>query len=203
MRRFIVCAAWLAFVAGAEAHGLTLGGLAGGYNAAAAEPGPAARAPTAEAARVAEVAFSPEAGGEALVLKAIGAATTSIRLAGYLFTSPPVVRALLDAKQRGVDVAVVVDDKGTRSTTSRQALNLLVNAGIPTRTVSVYAVHHDKYIVIDGLHVETGSFNFTTGAAKRNSENVLVLWNYPTLAAQYLAHWQSRWEQGQPYQSSH
>ncbi|WP_425415935.1 phospholipase D family protein [Pandoraea oxalativorans] len=192
----------MAFAFVTEAHGLTFDGLAGGYNTASAEPGSAARAPTAEAARVAEVAFSPEAGGEALVLKAMGAATTSIRLAGYLFTSPPVVRALLDAKRRGVDVAVIVDDKGTRSTASRQALNLLVNAGVATRTVSVYAVHHDKYVVIDGLHVETGSFNFTVGAAKRNSENVLVLWNYPVLAAQYLAHWQSRWEQGRPYRPS-
>ncbi|VVE85394.1 phospholipase D family nuclease [Pandoraea sputorum] len=203
MRRFIVYAAWLAFAPVAGAHGLTLGGLTEGEHVASAEPGPPASAPTAEAARVAEVAFSPEAGGEALVLKVIDSAKTSIRLAGYLFTSPPVVRALLDAKQRGVDVAVAVDDKGTRSTAARQALNLLVNAGIPTRTVSVYAVHHDKYIVIDGLHVETGSFNYTVGAAKRNSENVLVLWNYPTLAAQYLAHWQSRWEQGQPYQPSY
>ncbi|AKM33443.1 endonuclease (plasmid) [Pandoraea faecigallinarum] len=188
----------LATVAGAE--GFTVSLLDEAHNAVAAEPGRAARAPTTQ---VVEVGFSPEAGAEALVLKVIAAANTSIRLAGYSFTSPTVVRALLDAKQRGVDVAVVVDDKGTRSTTSRQALNLLVNAGIPTRTVSVYAIHHDKYIVIDGLHVETGSFNYTASAATRNSENVLVLWNYPTLAAQYLAHWQSRWEQGQPYQSSY
>ncbi|AKK25033.1 endonuclease (plasmid) [Pandoraea oxalativorans] len=186
--------------AGAGAHGFAFDGLAEGYNLATTEPERAARAPTTGAA---EVGFSPEAGAEALVVKVIGAANTSIRLAGYSFTSPVVVRALLDAKQRGVDVAVVVDDKGTRSTTSRQALNLLVNAGIPTRTISVYAIHHDKYMVVDGLHIETGSFNYTTAAAKRNSENVLVLWNYPTLAAQYLAHWQSRWEQGQPYQSGY
>lgn len=197
MRRFIVCAAWLVFAPVAGAHGLACDWLAEGYNAATAEPGSAARAPTAEAA------FSPEAGGEALVLKAIHTAKTSIRLAGYTFTSPPAVRALLDAKQRGVDVAVVVDEAGNRSKAARQALNLLVNAGIPTRTINVYAIHHDKYMVVDGLHVETGSFNYTASAAKRNSENVLVLWNYPTLAGQYLAHWQSRWEQGQPYQSSY
>lgn len=35
-----------------------------------------------------EVAFSPEAGAEALVVKVITAARTSIRLAGYSFTSP-------------------------------------------------------------------------------------------------------------------
>ena len=40
--------------------------------------------------------------------------------------------------------------------------------------------------MVDGRHVETGSFNFTVSAAKRNSENVLVLWNNPTLANRYI-----------------
>ncbi|WP_444812829.1 phospholipase D family nuclease [Variovorax jilinensis] len=154
-----------------------------------------------------EVAFSPEAGAEALVIKVIRSAHSSVRLAAYSFTSPTVVRALVDAKQRGVDVAVLVDHKSnvqeTRSSASRAALNLLVNAGIPTRTVSAYAIHHDKFIVADGLHVETGSFNFTASAAKRNSENVLVAWNNPALAKQYLAHWQSRWALAIEYRSSY
>ncbi|SEB26312.1 PLD-like domain-containing protein [Variovorax sp. YR216] len=154
-----------------------------------------------------EVAFSPDGGAEGLVIQVIGSANSSIRLAAYSFTSPSVVRALLDAKRRGVDVAVVVDHKNnlteSRTHASREALNLLINAGIPTRTVSVYAIHHDKYIVVDGRHVETGSFNFTAAAAKRNSENVLVVRNDPALAAQYIAHWQSRWAQGQPYRSTY
>ncbi|MGA3994311.1 phospholipase D family protein [Ralstonia nicotianae] len=170
-------------------------------SAVAAEP---TNAPDSQAV---EIAFSPDGRAEALVLKVIRSAKSSIRLAGYTFTSPAIVRALADAKRRGVDVAVVVDYKNNlvenRSNTSRQALNLLVNAGIPTRTVSVYPIHHDKYIVVDGLHVETGSFNFTTAAARRNSENVVVLWNNPDAARQYIAHWQSRWEQGQQYQSSY
>ncbi|WP_442287515.1 phospholipase D family protein [Variovorax sp. M-6] len=156
---------------------------------------------------VVEAAFSPEGGAEALVLKVIGSAETSIRLAGYSFTSPIVVRALMDAKRRGVDVAVVVDHKSNvderANSASRQALNLLVNAGIPIRSVSAYAIHHDKYVVVDGRHVETGSFNYTTAAAKRNSENVLVLWNNAALAKQYLVHWRNRWELGRPYQSSY
>lgn len=88
--------------------------------------------------------------------KVIDSARTSIRLAGYSFTSPKVVRALLDAKRRGVDVAVLVVDKGNRSKTSQQALNLLVNANIPTRTIDRYAINHDKYVVVDGRRVQTG-----------------------------------------------
>jgi phosphatidylserine/phosphatidylglycerophosphate/cardiolipin synthase-like enzyme len=150
-----------------------------------------------------ETGFSPEGGAEALVLRVIGSAHMSIRLAGYSFTSPKVVRALLDAKRRGIDVAVVVDDRSNRAKVSQQALNLLVNASIPTRTVNRYAIHHDKYVVVDDRHVETGSFNFTTSAARRNSENVLVVWNNPALAKRYSQHWESRFAQGIDYHSTY
>ena len=35
------------------------------------------------------------------------------------------------------------------------------DAGIPIRINSYYAIMHDKYMVIDGKTVETGSFNYT------------------------------------------
>jgi phosphatidylserine/phosphatidylglycerophosphate/cardiolipin synthase-like enzyme len=143
-----------------------------------------------------EVGFSPDAGAETLVLKVIGSAHHTIRLAGYLFTSRPVVRALIAAERRGVDVKILIDDRGNRDAASRSAIRLAVNAGIATRVISAYAIHHDKYIIVDGRSTETGSFNYTHGAAHSNSENVLVLWNNPPVAAQYLAHWKGRWAQG-------
>lgn len=154
-----------------------------------------------------EVGFSPEGSAAQLVDRAIDSAHSSIRLAGYSFTSPDVVKRLIAAKRRGVDVAVVVDEKNNvredRSGKARAALNLLVNAGIPTRTISVYPIHHDKYMVIDGQTVETGSFNYSEAAARRNSENALLIGHVPTLAKAYLDHWQSRWQQGVPWQSTY
>ena len=143
-----------------------------------------------------ENAFAPEAGAEALVLKTIDSARRSIRMAAYSFTSPQVMRKLLDAKKRGVDIQIVIDEKGNKSKASRAAMNLVTNAGIPLRTISTYPIHHDKYIVVDDMHVETGSFNYSQAAARRNSENVIVVWNNSDLAASYLNHWQSRWNQG-------
>ena len=40
-------------------------------------------------------------------------------------------------------------------------MNLLVNAGIPVRTVSQYKIMHDKVIIADGRNIEVGSFNYT------------------------------------------
>ncbi|KVC97051.1 endonuclease [Burkholderia ubonensis] len=145
-----------------------------------------------------QVAYSPDGAAEELVVSAISCARQSIRLAAYSFTSPSVVRALMAAKQRGVDVAVVVDEKANHGKASVAALNLLTQAGIPSRTVSIYPIHHDKYIVIDGSQIETGSFNYSS-AARRNSENAVLISQCPAVARSYLQHWQSRWSQGSDY----
>ena len=130
------------------------------------------------------------------MLKVMDSAQRSLRLAGYSFTSPAVVRALVNARKRGVDVKVLLDDRGNRGKASIAAMNLIAGADIPIRVISSYAIHHDKYIVVDGRHTKTGSFNYSQAAARSNSENVLVVWNDERVASSYLAHWDSRWAQG-------
>lgn len=150
-----------------------------------------------------EVGFSPNGGGEALVLKVIRSAGTSLRVLSYSFTSAPVTQALLDAKRRGVDVQLVADWKSNASEDpsgkARAALSALVNAGIDARTIKAYPIHHDKVIIADGQSVELGSFNYSESAARRNSENVLVNWNNPQLAKVYLEHFERNYRQSQPY----
>jgi len=150
-----------------------------------------------------DTGFSPEGSAERLVLKAICTARHSVHLSAYSFTSPAVVQALIDAHRRGVDVAVVADRKSNlvedRSGKGRIALDLLSGAGVGVRTIDVYPIHHDKFMVIDGESVETGSFNFTTSAARYNSENVVVMWHVPVVAQAYQQHWQSRFNQGRPW----
>ena len=154
-----------------------------------------------------EVGFSPDEGAESLVLKVIRSAQKEIRLLGYSFTSVPITQALLDAKHRGVDVAMIVDHKNNvsedRSGKARHALSALVSAGVRVRTISIFAIHHDKTVIVDGQHVETGSFNFSDAAAHKNSENVLVLWNVPELAKIYLRHWEERYARGQNFEPNY
>lgn len=151
--------------------------------------------PAANSAPI-EVAFSPDGSAEALVLRVISSAHQSIRLSGYSFTSPAVVKALIDAQRRHIDVRVILDDRGNRGKANIAAMNLLVGAGMEVRVTSKYAIHHDKFIVVDSQTVQTGSFNYTQAAARANSENVLVVWSDRSLAARYLIHWESRWTQG-------
>lgn len=150
-----------------------------------------------------QTGFSPEGSAEALVLKVIGSAKHDLRMMGYSFTSPTISAALANAARSGVDVKLVLDEHGNEGKASKNAMNYVVNAGVKLRTIDRYKIQHDKVIVVDGQTVETGSFNYTASAAKANSENVLVAWEVPDLAADYLRHWQSRWDQGTDYHSSY
>lgn len=156
----------------------------------------------AQAAPSIEVGFSPEGSALQLVLNTIDSSRQSIRLMGYSFTSPKVVKALVAAHQRGVDVKIVLDDRGNRGKASVAAMNIIVNAGIPLRTNGHFPIQHDKIIISDNQTVESGSYNYTN-AATRNSENALVLHDVPELAQTYLTHWQSRWDMGTDWQSTY
>ena len=140
-----------------------------------------------------QVAFSP-GNAEQTVMQAIGEAHRSIHLAAYGFTSEPVAQALLAAHARGVEIDAVLDKSNGRG---RSDATELTAAGIPIRIDRRYAIMHDKFMVIDGATVETGSFNFTASAAHRNAENVLVLRDMPDVAGQYETEWDRLWNESE------
>lgn len=154
-----------------------------------------------------EVAFSPDEGAEALVVKVINSAEREILVMAYTFNSPTVTKAMLDAVHRGVRVHLVVDFKNNlqedRSGKSRAALSALAEAGAEVRTIKVYAIAHDKVIVVDGQTVEMGSFNYSSAAAHRNSENVLVNWSNPALAAVYVSHFKRNYRQSEVFAANY
>ncbi|MDN7726560.1 phospholipase D family protein [Burkholderia gladioli] len=152
-----------------------------------------------------EIAFSPDGGAEALVLRTIGEARQSIRVLAYSFTAPAVTRALIAAKRRGVDVAVSVDARSNleedRSGRARAALGALAYAGITVRVVSAFPAQHSKYVVVDGMTVETGSYNYSQQAARYNAENVVVLRGDTRVADAYLKNWEAVSARGELYRA--
>jgi phosphatidylserine/phosphatidylglycerophosphate/cardiolipin synthase-like enzyme len=60
-----------------------------------------------------------------------------------------------------------------------------------------YAIMHNKFLVVDGQVVETGSFNFTKAAAEKNAENVVVLHD-PAVAQRYGQEWERLWRESEP-----
>ena len=141
-------------------------------------------------AQASEVAFSPFGGAEALVLRTILSAHKSVHIAAYSFTSKPISYALIEARSRGVDVWVVADESNMSSPHAITAT--LIRAGIPVHYNGCYKIQHNKFMVIDGRVVQTGSFNYSKAAAKSNSENVIVFDDI-SIAAEYGAEWQRLW----------
>ncbi|MBP2666172.1 MAG: phospholipase family protein, partial [Firmicutes bacterium] len=86
---------------------------------------------TVEAVGTIEVAFSPNGGGAALVVKAIGEAKKTIKVQAYSFTNTDIAKALVDAAKRGVTVRVVLDK--SQETEKYTSATFLANAGVPVR----------------------------------------------------------------------
>lgn len=143
-----------------------------------------------------EVVFSPHRGATQEVVNFITSAKQSVHVAAYSFTSYPISEALIAASNRGVNVEVVLDKSNDHAPHS--TAKYLDIALIPVRIDHKYAIMHDKFIVVDGVRVETGSFNYTKSAEERNAENVLVLDN-PNIASKYTTEWQRLWDESQPY----
>lgn len=142
-----------------------------------------------------QVGFSPAGTAQQTVLDAISSARHEILVAAFNFPSKPVSQALTAAKQRGVDVRVVADKKANSHYT---AVTYLANQGVPVMLNDRYSYMHNKFMVIDGNAVETGSFNYSAGAAMHNAENVLWLRNVPDVAAQYRQEFLRLWQESEP-----
>jgi len=141
-----------------------------------------------------ELGFSPNGESLQIVLNGIADAKESVLVAAYSFTSRPVSEALLAAHKRGVKVAVVADHKGNSSRYT--AVNYLANHGVPVRLNGNYAIMHHKFMIIDGLSVQLGSFNYSSAAVDKNAENVLLIKGVHCMASKYTAEWNRLWAEG-------
>ncbi len=144
----------------------------------------------------------------AQVAAAIDASRISVNVALYTLTLPNVADSLVRAKQRGVAVQVVYDfghssSAGGASVGSQpsagasEKIGQLLSAGIPVRVLrgsGPYGIMHNKFAVIDGQLVETGSFNWTTAADTKNHENALFRTD-GNLIADYQAYFDWMWRQ--------
>ncbi len=108
------------------------------------------------------------------------AAQRTIDLAIYQFDLPPLAEALVRAEARGVRVRVVTDSDSL----DMDGLRTLAGAGVPVVPDSRQPLMHDKFAVIDGAVVWTGSMNYTYSDAYRNDNNVIEI-RSPELAENY------------------
>ncbi|MEZ4540790.1 MAG: phospholipase D-like domain-containing protein [Chloroflexota bacterium] len=150
------------------------------------------------------VLFSPgkagnEANGFYILDKLVGyidAAQTSIHLAVFETDVTPIAEALARAHARGVDVRWVTDDEqgiDADGEPGRGQFALLEDAGVGVRDDLRSGLMHNKFVIIDGHIVWTGSMNLTHNDIFRNNNNIVVV-ESPDVAAVYEAEFEEMWD---------
>lgn len=145
---------------------------------------------TKEAQHNVSTCFTPPQSCGDIIVNNITNARDSIYIQAYGFTSEKIIKALIEAKNRGVKIEIILD----RSNFNRKILNTikqLNQAEIPVYKDNVKGIAHNKVMIIDGKKVITGSFNFTKNADYRNAENVIII-NEKETATRYMHNWSSR-----------
>ena len=145
-----------------------------------------------------EAYFSPGGKCTKVIVAEINAAKATIYLQAYSFTSAPIAKALVDAHKRGVKVTALLDQ--SNRTQKYSSADFLAHAGIETYIDSKHAIAHNKIIIVDGVSVITGSFNFSKAAEDKNAENVVVIRD-SRIAATYEQNWWSHFEHSEAYAS--
>jgi phosphatidylserine/phosphatidylglycerophosphate/cardiolipin synthase-like enzyme len=143
-----------------------------------------------------EVYFSPHGGCTEAIIKELNKAKSTILVQAYTFTSDPIAKALSNAHKRGVKVEVILDK--SQKTYKSSSATFFFNSGIPTKINAKHAKAHNKFMVIDGEIIITGSFNFTKAAEKNNAENLLIIHD-KKLALLYTKNWQELAERSEVY----
>lgn len=142
-----------------------------------------------------KVFFSPqdECGKE--ILDRLGSAEKYIELAIYQLTSRPLSNALISAAKRGVTVRVFLDGENAEEYYSKAGF--LTKNGVIVKLEKGEGLMHNKFCVIDGSTVITGSYNWTVSADLKNDENVIII-ESDKIAKIYKSQFEKYWRGAYP-----
>jgi len=150
------------------------------------------RGPTAGAADGVDCRVSPKFSSRDSLAQAVSEslrqAKQKVILALYGFNNNELADELIKLAKRGVVVRVKIDTaKGAEKKTG-ELISRLKSGGVEVQTVAPGGRNHNKFAVIDGSRVLTGSYNWTA-KAESNWENLLVI-DCAELAKSYESEWE-------------
>ena len=125
----------------------------------------------------------------------IRSARYSVDMAIYQLALPAIVQALIDVSRKGVKVRVVTDiDDVLDNPRENKAFLELKRNGIPVVGGNTSGIMHNKFVVVDGQAVWTGSWNFTQNDTTRYDNNSILIYS-PELAHNYLVTFNKMFEE--------
>ena len=142
-----------------------------------------------------KVYFSPNGGCQQAVVSEIKKATQTIDIAMYYLSSKQIAQALLKARENNVRVRIVLDQGQEIEASSKSGY--LVKHGFEIRYHLGFGLMHNKFAIIDGKSLITGSFNWTLTAEEKNEENLLIISDEGTIE-RYKDRFEYLWDTSRP-----
>ena len=106
--------------------------------------------------------------------QAIDTVQATLDIAAFEMNNTVITQAILAAKARGVQVRIVTDDEHGLEDDDTTLVEMEL-AGIPIVDDQRTALMHDKFMILDGQVVWTGSTNYTMNGVYRNNNNMIWL----------------------------
>ncbi|HEX2880855.1 MAG TPA: phospholipase D-like domain-containing protein, partial [Polyangiaceae bacterium] len=114
----------------------------------------------------------------------------TLDVVSYVLTDDAIGDALVAARERNVQVRVIIDADGSTSTGSE--LRKLCAAGVWVKVEDWPSKQHGKWAVADARAVVFGSQNWTAAGNNRNDENTLFIEN-DDFAAEFEHEFARQW----------
>jgi len=117
--------------------------------------------------------FSPYNSEE--IFSLIKDAKSEIKLEVYEFSSKSLAEALVEARERDVNVKVILEPSVYQN---NAIFNYLVNSGVDASWASKkFHNTHSKFVIIDDSIVLVGSMNWSENAVKNNREASVIIYS--------------------------
>ena len=138
-----------------------------------------------------EALFFPSPTNEQKLVHLLDTAQQTMHVCVFTITNNALRDALVRAHDRGVQVKVISDDECMKQQGSD--IYDMKAYGIPCESDTDPEAHmHNKFVVIDGQVLITGSFNWTVAAGGRNQENLVFLQD-AELSTAYIQEFERLW----------
>lgn len=138
-----------------------------------------------------EVCFSPGGHCDIKLVKFIESANKSLDIAIFDINLDQLVHSIL-VKAKTIKVRMVVD--GRQAKGDHSLVSTLQKGGVDVRFGKQKSLMHNKFTIVDGKIIETGSFNYTYNATKNNNENQIYL-DSPAIVSTYVSRFDTIWSQ--------
>lgn len=136
--------------------------------------------------------FSPSLACENNIIKLLNNAKKRIDIVVYSINNWNIYTALQETQKRGIPIRILTDR--TQAGGRGAKAPALHAEGFNIRVHSKNKIEHNKFMVVDGETLITGSYNWTNPASLKNSENCLLIWNDPKTISAYQKRFEYLWE---------